>query len=206
VNLYENGLQRRRFLPAIDLLYTHTAVHHVQDGMDFRLRALEQAEIYHWPLDDTAQSSLTRSFHALAPENPQANVRLEIEGRQIPARFVADDVVWFDFADLCDGPRSQNDYIELAMLYHAVFVSDVPILTGRQENAARRFISLVDEFYDHGVKLIISAAAPITELYQGERLRFEFERTQSRLLEMQSHDYLAQSHQAGAVPGAVQSP
>ena len=112
-------------------------------------------------------------------------------------RMVADDVVWFDFTELCEGPRSQNDYIELAMVYHAVMVSNVPVLDLLKENAARRFISLVDEFYDHGVKLIISAAVPITDLYQGERLRFEFERTESRLLEMQSHDYLAGSHRAG---------
>ena len=106
------------------------------------------------------------------------------------ARYEADDVAWFDFHELCDGPRSQNDYIELAMVYHAVLLSDIPVLDHKKENAARRFISLVDEFYDRGVKLIISAAAPITELYQGERLKFEFERTESRLLEMQSHEYL----------------
>lgn len=195
-NLYENGLQRRRFLPAIDLLHEHTTVYHMDDGVDFRLRALEQAEIYHSPLDDMAHDSLLQSFRALAPDEPQANVVLTVEGREIPTEWWADDVVWFEFEALCEGPRSQNDYIELAMEYHAVFLSNVPILTITHENAARRFISLVDEFYDHGVKLIISAAAPILELYQGDRLRFEFERTQSRLLEMQSHDYLARSHKA----------
>ena len=194
--LYENGLQRRRFLPAIDLLYAHTDVHHVQSGVDFRLRALEQAEIYHHPLDAAAEESLRASFTALAPEEPQTDVALNVENRDIQARMVADDVVWFEFSELCEGPRSQNDYIELAMVYHAVLVSNVPVLGTDAENAARRFISLVDEFYDHSVKLIISAAAPIHELYQGERLRFEFERTQSRLLEMQSHDYLAGSHRA----------
>ncbi|MEE4281850.1 MAG: cell division protein ZapE [Pseudomonadales bacterium] len=196
-HLYENGLQRRRFLPAIDLLYAHTRVEHMPDGIDFRLRALEQAEIYHFPLDTAAERGLAQSFAALAPDTVEPDVDLQIEGRVLRARFVADDVVWFDFPDLCEGPRSQNDYIELAMVYHAVLLSNVPQLAGHQESAARRFISLVDEFYDHGVKLIISAAVPITELYQGERLRFEFERTQSRLLEMQSHDYLAGSHRAG---------
>lgn len=196
-HLYENGLQRRRFLPAIDLLYAHTRVEHMSDGIDFRLRALEQAEIYHYPLDAAAERGLAQSFAALAPDTAQADVDLQIEGRVLQARFVADDVVWFDFPALCEGPRSQNDYIELAMIYHAVLLSNVPQLAVHQESAARRFISLVDEFYDHGVKLIISAAVPITELYQGERLRFEFERTQSRLLEMQSHDYLAGSHRAG---------
>ncbi len=197
--LYENGLQRRRFLPAIDLINEHTHVHHVEAGMDFRLRALEQAEIYHSPLDDEAELSLARSFTSLAPDTPEEDVVLTIEGREIAVRMVADDVVWFEFSELCEGPRSQNDYIELALVYHAVLVSNVPVLTARKEDAARRFISLVDEFYDHRVKLIISAAAPITELYQGERLRFEFERTQSRLLEMQSHDYLADSHDATSV-------
>ena len=201
--LYENGLQRRRFLPAIDLLYAHTNVHHIDEGLDFRLRALEQAQIYHCPLDAAAVRGMEESFDALAPLAPQRDVDLTIEGREIRARRVADDVVWFDFAALCEGPRSQNDYIELAMVYHAVLLSDVPILTGKKENAARRFISLVDEFYDHGVKLIISAAAPITELYQGERLSFEFERTESRLLEMQSHDYLAGSHIAGVASQAA---
>ncbi len=194
--LYENGLQRRRFLPAIDLLYAHTHVHHMDDGVDFRLRALEQAEIYHWPLDAAAEDSLQRSFASLAPEEPLTDQELIVEGRPIHARMVADDVVWFDFAELCQGPRSQNDYIELAMVYHAVLLSNVPVMTPRIEDAARRFISLVDEFYDHGVKLIISAEAGITDIYQGERLRFEFERTQSRLLEMQSHEYLAESHRA----------
>lgn len=196
-HLYENGLQRRRFLPAIDLLLEHTHVEHIAQGMDFRLRALEQAEIYHWPLDAAAESSLQASFKALAPDTPQVGAVLEVEGREIATRMLADDVVWFEFAALCEGPRSQNDYIELAMVYHAVLLSNVPLMDAKKEDAARRFISLIDEFYDHGVKLIISAAVPITQLYKGERLRFEFERTQSRLLEMQSHDYLAGSHRAG---------
>jgi len=200
--LYENGLQRRRFLPAIDQLYANVDVLHVADGVDFRLRALQQAEIYHYPLDDAAEAGLQRSLQALAPHPPETNVSLQVENREIHARYVADDVAWFDFAALCEGPRSQNDYIELAMEYHAVLLSDVPVLTTKKEDAARRFISLVDEFYDHGVKLIISAAAPIMELYQGERLRFEFERTASRLLEMQSHDYLAASHIASHTPSA----
>ena len=197
-NLYENGLQRRRFLPAIDLLYQHTQVHHIDDGLDFRLRALQQAQIYHFPLDQAAEQSLRRSFLALAPHEPEEGVILEIENRPIQTRMVAEDVVWFDFAEVCEGPRSQNDYIEMAMVYHAVLLSNVPVLTILKENAARRFISLVDEFYDHGVKLIISAEVGITELYQGERLRFEFERTESRLLEMQSQEYLSGSHRAAA--------
>lgn len=192
--LYENGLQRRRFLPAIELLKKHTQVHRVDSEVDYRLRVLERAEIYHVPLDGAAERSLASSFSALAPETPKTDVALEIENRIITARKVADDVAWFEFSELCEGPRSQNDYIELARIFHAVLVSNLRRFSARDEDAARRFISLVDEFYDHNVKLIMSADAAIEDLYAGERLRFEFERTKSRLLEMQSHDYLARTH------------
>jgi cell division protein ZapE len=196
--LYENGLQRRRFLPAIGLLKRHCQVIHVDGAVDYRLRVLERAEIYHSPLDAAAGDSLAQAFSDLVPDagNVQRDVPLEIEGRSIPCRSCGDDVAWFDFADLCEGPRSQNDYIELARIYHAVLVSNVPVLRSGNEDAARRFISLVDEFYDRNVKLIVSAEAPVDQLYQGERLKFEFERARSRLLEMQSHDYLARSHRA----------
>lgn len=194
--LYENGLQRRRFLPAIEAIKTHTRVHCLDSETDYRLRVLERAEIYHVPLDAAAEQSLSQSFHALAPEQPEEKVALNIENRIINARMVAEDVAWFEFAELCEGPRSQNDYIELSRIFHAVLVSNVRRFTGRDEDAARRFISLVDEFYDRNVKLIISADAEIEDLYAGERLRFEFERTKSRLLEMQSHEYLARSHLA----------
>jgi cell division protein ZapE len=196
--LYEDGLQRRRFLPAIDLLKRYTEVLAVRSTVDYRLRVLERAEIYHSPLDEGAEASLARSFHALVPdaEAVETDIRLEIEGREIPCRMCGDDVAWFEFSALCEGPRSQNDYIELARIFHAVVVGNVPVFRTHNEDAARRFISLVDEFYDRRVKLILSAAAPITELYQGRRLAFEFERTASRLLEMQSHAYLARSHLA----------
>ncbi len=194
--LYANGLQRARFLPAIELLKQHTLVHELDSDVDYRLRVLERAEIYHWPLDEGAMDSLQRSFVALAVEPARANVALEVEGRTINARQVAEDVVWFDFHEICEGPRSQNDYIELARVFHAVLISGVPVFSGHNEDAARRFISLVDEFYDHDVKLILAADAVVADLYQGERLGFEFERTASRLLEMQSHEYLARSHRA----------
>lgn len=194
--LYENGLQRRRFLPAIEAIKTHTRVHCLDSDTDYRLRVLERAEIYHVPLDAAAERSLSQSFHALAPEPPESNVTLTIENRPIRARMVAEDVAWFEFAELCEGPRSQNDYIELSRIFHAVLISNVRRFTTRDEDAARRFISLVDEFYDHNVKLILSADAPIESLYTGERLRFEFERTKSRLLEMQSHEYLSRTHLA----------
>jgi len=195
VNLYENGLQRQRFLPAIDALVEHVEVLNVDGGIDHRLRVLEQAEIYHVPLDAAAEKSLAASFDQLAASEPITRQHmLEIEGRDVLAKACSEGVVWFDFVQLCDGPRSQNDYIELAKLFHTVLVSDVPRFTSKTEDQARRFISLVDEFYDRGVKLIMSAAEPIAGLYQGERLAFEFERTQSRLLEMGSRDYLAREH------------
>jgi cell division protein ZapE len=194
--LYHNGLQRRRFLPAIELLKTRTRVYNVDGEVDYRLRVLERAEIYHAPLDGAAEESLQRSFSALAPEACEPEAVLEINGRRIRSRCIADDVAWFEFGELCEGPRSQNDYIELARVFHAVLVSNVRRFTVRNEDAARRFISLVDEFYDRNVKLIVSAEVPVTELYAGERLRFEFERTESRLLEMQSHEYLGRSHRA----------
>ena len=194
--LYENGLQRRRFLPAIKAIKTHTLVHCLDSDTDYRLRVLKRAEIYHVPLGAAAEASLRESFHALAPEAPRQDVDLPVQNRVIRARMVADDVAWFDFPELCEGPRSQNDYIELSRIFHAVLISNIRRFSSRDEDAARRFISLVDEFYDHNVKLIVSAEAPVEELYAGERLRFEFERTRSRLLEMQSHDYLARTHRA----------
>lgn len=194
--LYKDGLQRARFLPAIALLNRHTEVVHLDSPVDHRLRALEQAELYHSPLDQQADVSLSRSFASLLPEHAEVldNQVLEVEGRPIPARRLADDVAWFEFEALCDGPRSQNDYIELAREYHAVVISNVPVLGVKNDDQARRFINLVDEFYDRNVKLVLSAEKPLTGLYQGGRLAFEFERTTSRLLEMQSHDYLARPH------------
>lgn len=192
--LYKDGLQRARFLPAIALLKKHTLVLNVDGGTDYRLRTLEKAELYHCPLDEAADIGLARSFDALAPEPGCAGKELEIEGRIIRARCAADDVAWFDFSELCDGPRSQNDYIELAREYHAVLIGNIPQLDTSREDQARRFINLVDEFYDRNVKLVLAAMVPLDQLYSGQRLRFEFQRTQSRLLEMQSHEYLAREH------------
>ncbi|MBV0933396.1 cell division protein ZapE [Marinobacterium weihaiense] len=197
--LYKDGLQRQRFLPAIDMLKQYTEVVNVDGGVDYRLRTLEQAELYHWPLDDAADQSLAQSFESLAPdlEEEQVNAQVEINNRTIQARRICEDVAWFNFDDLCLGARSQNDYIELGKIYHAVLLSNVPQMGLKNDDAARRFINLVDEFYDSGVKLIISAEVPIHEIYTEGRLNFEIERTQSRLLEMQSHEYLAREHRAG---------
>ncbi len=193
-HLYENGLQRRKFLPAIELLNTHTLVHNMDGGLDYRLRALESAEIYHFPLDDAAETGLQAAFRSISPDEGRAAVVLPIEGRDIATRRCGDGVAWFEFAALCDGPRSQNDYIELARLFQTVLIGNVPRFGEQKEDQARRFISLVDEFYDRSVKLILSAESPILELYHGRRLAFEFQRTESRLQEMQSKEYLSRQH------------
>lgn len=194
--LYRDGLQRARFLPAIALLNEHTLVVNVDGGVDYRLRALEQAELYHYPLDEAADKSLLCSFKSLLPSGViyQSDVELEVEGRMILARHLGEGVAWFDFVELCDGPRSQNDYIELAREYHTVVLSNVPALGRAKDDQARRFVNLVDEFYDRQVKLVISAELPLANLYSSGKLDFEFQRTVSRLLEMQSHDYLAKPH------------
>jgi cell division protein ZapE len=192
--LYRDGLQRARFLPAIALLERHTRVINVDAGIDYRLRQLEKAPLY---LDAAAADSEVRMFErfeAIAGNPGVEGETLEIEGRPITARRVAADVVWFDFASICDGPRSQSDYVEIARDFHTVLVSRVPRFGATSDNQARRFIALVDELYDRNVKLVVSAAAPPGELYGGERLQFEFERTRSRLVEMQSHAYLARPH------------
>lgn len=195
-DLYRDGLQRVRFLPAIALIKEHTEVVNVDSGVDYRLRALEQAELYHYPLNSEVEAALEKSFRSLLMENVKIheNETLIVENREILARKVANDVAWFDFRAVCDGPRSQNDYIELAKVYSAVILSNVEQMDTYHEDVARRFINLVDEFYDRNVKLIISAEVPLTDLYVGERLRFEFERTQSRLLEMQSQEFLERPH------------
>lgn len=192
--LYRDGLQRQRFIPAIDNLKRHTRVMNVDGGTDFRLRVLETAEIFHTPLDEQAEPAMRDAFERLAPDGAMEPGPIRVEGRDIPARGEGDGVAWFDFTAICEGPRSQNDYIELAHEYHSILVSDVPVMDRTRENAARRFIALVDEFYDRQVKLILSAEAAIQDLYQGERLRFEFQRTLSRLQEMQTREYLALPH------------
>lgn len=193
-DLYLDGLQRQQFLPAIALIERHTELIHVRGANDYRLRLLERADVYQSPPGETADSRLAEYFRSMAPEAESDAGRIDVLGRDIEYRRSAEGIIWFDFGALCDGPRSQHDYIELSRCYHTVLLSGVPRFDATRENQARRFIALVDEFYDRRVKLILSAEAPLPELYAGRRLVVEFQRTRSRLEEMQSHDYLAEPH------------
>lgn len=193
-SLYRDGLQRQRFLPAINLLEKHCQLVCVDGPVDYRLRQLTRRPIYLPSTAADTPASLQRLFAELSDQSLPEPASLWVEGREIPCLAVAETMVWFDFKALCGGPRSQTDYVSLAREFQTVMLSDVPLLGSEDDNAARRFIALVDEFYDRRVNLIVSAAAEPTELYRGERLRFEFERTASRLIEMQSEAYLASEH------------
>ena len=195
-DLYSDGLQRQRFLPAIDLLNTHTLVLRMDGGVDYRLRLLQEAGTFLTPDDETARRKLQHFFDESASSQITANHMLVVNGREVPTHRCAKGIVWFEFEHICGGPRSQNDYIEIARWYPAVIVSSVPRFDASLEDEARRFIALVDEFYDRRVKLMLSAAADAGDLYTGSRLDFEFERTVSRLIQMQSTDYLAAPHLA----------
>jgi cell division protein ZapE len=193
-DLYRNGLQRQRFLPAIELIERHVEVIAVAGDRDYRLRQLTQAGTY-LPSADAGTGERLRALFAELSDHAQASDgTVEIEGRPIPVVRQSDSAVWFDFEALCDGPRSQDDYIEIARDYPSVVLANVPVLDALHEDAARRFIALIDELYDRGVKLVVSAAAPPAQLYRGERLLLEFQRTASRLTEMQSEEYLAREH------------
>jgi cell division protein ZapE len=195
-DLYKDGLQRERFLPAIELIEDHMQAVHLDGGTDYRLRQLEQAPTYLDSTREQAAAQLRRRFAALAGDSATGPQILSIEDRNIAAVATGPGMVWFDFTDLCEGPRSQNDYIELARLYHTIFISNIPVFTERNEDAARRFISAIDEFYDRGVKIVVSAAAAPAALYRGERLQLEFQRAASRLIEMQTQHYLSGQHRA----------
>ena len=197
LGLYAGGLQRERFLPTIELLESRLQVLQLGGDVDYRLRHLTNASTY--LVGDAATTRLQPLFDRLADGGTQAaGGALHIEGRDIPVLRAGNGIAWFSFTALCLGPRSPNDYIEIARLMHTVFVSDVPVMDELQDDAARRFIALVDEFYDHNVKLVIAAAAEPQALYRGERLKTAFERTVSRLIEMRSHAYLAREHRARA--------
>ena len=189
-DLYPGGMHRDRILPAIELLNTHLEVLSVDNGVDYRRRTLEQLNLYHTPLGEQADAAMTQAFDRLA-EAQDENPVLQIESRKIWARRKAGGVVWFDFKTLCGGPRSQNDYLEIATQFHTVLLSGVPVMPPRMASEARRFTWLIDVLYDRRVKLIVSAEAIPEALYTEGPLAHEFPRTVSRLSEMQSVEFLA---------------
>ena len=188
--LYPNGLHRDRILPAIDLLKSKLEVISVDNGTDYRRRTMAQLQLYHWPLGEASEAALEKSFNGLA-EARDEDPLLHIEHRELRSLRRAGGVVWFDFRTLCGGPRSQNDYLEIAQQFHTVILSEVPQMPPRLASEARRFTLLVDVLYDRRVKLIISAAVPAQGLYTEGPLSHEFPRTVSRLQEMRSAAYLA---------------
>jgi cell division protein ZapE len=193
--LYRGGLQRERFLPAILLVERHCRVMQLDAGVDYRLAQLERAAPWLGPDVPDPESRLAAAFERLAGGAGRLAAEVDISGRSVRTLRECEDVVWFDFGELCDGPRSAADYVEIARCYHTVLLGGVPVMDGTADDAARRFITLVDEFYDRGVKLFVSAAADAPEgLYTGERLGFEFRRAVSRLHEMQGRNYLAKPH------------
>jgi|SRR5882672_8254735 cell division protein ZapE len=186
--LYPDGLHRDRLLPAIELLKAQLDLVHVDAGVDYRMRAMQGVDVYVSPLGEAAEQRLQAAFDRIAEVADQEPM-LRIEGRSIQARRRAGGIVWFDFGELCGGPRSHNDYLEIASQFHTVVLSNVPYLSRAQSSEARRLTWLVDILYDRGLKLIVSAAAAPAELYRALRSEHEFQRTVSRLIEMQSQEY-----------------
>ena len=192
--LYRDGLQRASFLPAITRLKAHCQVLRLDSAQDYRLRQLTHAATFLSPVDAHSEAVLAGHFARLAVHAQPAVESLRINARDIPIKALSDGVAWFDFSARCDGPRSVADYIEIARDFHTVLLSGVPRLGRGDEDPARRFVHLVDEFYDRHVNLLLSADADPLSLYSGQRVAREFERTSSRLVEMQSAEYLAREH------------
>ena len=192
--LYKDGLQRARFLPAIALIERECTVLNLDSPQDYRLRALTRSPVYRQPLDDQSDAWLEQRWHELGGDDVHRDAGIILEGRRIPVRARTEGMAWFDYAALCEGPRAAADYIEIAREFHTVLLGGIPVMDARRDDAARRFVTLVDELYDRNVNLVCSADAPPTGLYTGERLAGAFERTASRLIEMRSAEYLAQEH------------
>ncbi|HHA1933100.1 TPA: cell division protein ZapE [Enterobacter ludwigii] len=192
--LYRNGLQRARFLPAIDAIKQHCDIMNVDAGVDYRLRTLTQAHLWLSPLNDETTQQMDKLWLALAGAKRAHAPELEINHRLLQTLGVENQTLAVSFATLCVDARSQHDYIALSRLFHTVMLLNVPVMTPLMESEARRFIALVDEFYERHVKLVVSAEVPLYEVYKGERLKFEFQRCLSRLQEMQSEEYLKLQH------------
>ncbi|HEX3838535.1 MAG TPA: cell division protein ZapE [Steroidobacteraceae bacterium] len=192
--LYLDGLQRQRFLPAIEQIQQHTRVLAMDGATDYRLRRLTSAGTYLLTTNPGTEARLAGLFRGLTHGAAAQPGEIEVVGRKIPVVATNPLAVWFEFQAICEGPRSTDDYIDVARTWPSVLVAHVPVLSAQDEDAARRFIALVDELYDRRVNLVVTAAAPLLQLYQGERLQFEFQRVLSRLTEMQTPEYLSQPH------------
>lgn len=192
--LYKNGIHRDRFLPTIEMVKKHCVVLNVDAGVDYRLRVLKQAQLFKTPLNDENKQWIAERFHALTQTQLVSKEPININHRVVETLGHTEDVLWCEFSELCMKPRSPSDFIEIANIYNTVLVSNVPHLNDFLSEGTRRFIYLVDEFYDRGVKLLLTSADSIIEIYEGKKLAFEIERTRSRLLEMQSDDYLQSEH------------
>ena len=193
-SLYEHGLQRAGFLPAIDLIMDHMTIVNIDGGTDYRLVSLEKAGVFHPAVDARTQASMLTTFVDVSGERGESDLSIEVDGREIITRRLSEGVAWFDFSEICDGPRGKNDYIELSKNFHTVLISDVPIFSKENDNARRRFTWLVDEFYDRGVKLVLSARAELATLFSQAGGGTETDRTRSRLIEMQTRRYLGKAH------------
>ncbi|EJD6080060.1 MULTISPECIES: cell division protein ZapE [Providencia] len=195
-DLYRNGLQRARFLPAIEQIKKYCDVMNVDAGIDYRLRTLTQAHLFLSPINSENRQHLDDVFVKLAGKQGEQSPVLEVNHRKMQAIRTAEGVLAIEFKVLCEEPRSQNDYIYLSNCYHTILLYNVPAMGTNDENSARRFLALIDEFYERKVKLIINAAVPMESLYQGQLLAFEYQRCLSRLQEMQSEEYLKIPHLA----------
>ncbi len=193
-DLYLNGLQRERFLPAIDLIKVNTEVFNLDTGVDHRTSLLEQSDIYYSPASAESDKQIKQRLAELSITPVKENKILCILKREIKTISCSDDIVWFDFDSICSAPRASQDYIELAQRFNTMAISNIPLLDEHSDDKARRFIYLIDELYDRNVKVIVSAATEPAKLYQGNMLEFAFHRTSSRLIEMRSHQYLSQPH------------
>lgn len=193
-DLYKNGLQRERFLSVIDLLKQVTTEYDLGDDVDYRFNILEKSTTYFEGLDDKTHNKVDKCFESIAPVKAKHNRQIEINNRKLNYLAQADDTIWFDYSAICETARSAHDYIEIAQDYTTVVISNIPIMDESYDSAAKRFIHLIDALYDHNVKLICSAAGAPAELYTAKRLAFAFERTVSRLTEMQTTNYLALPH------------
>lgn len=202
--LYKNGIHRDRFIPTIEMVKKHCQVLNVDAGVDYRLRVLKQAQLFKSPLTQDNQNWMAQRFSALTNTQHHSSEPIIINQRVVETIAHTEDVLWCEFSELCFKPRSPADFIEIANIYNTVLVSNVPHLTDFLSEGTRRFIYLVDEFYDRGVKLLLTSEDSIIEIYQGEKLAFEIERTRSRLLEMQSDDYLNEEHRQIQATGADQ--